>query len=570
MWLWILLLLLLAVPAGAVTCTVTSTADSGAGSFRQAVTDANAASCDTIDFNIAGAGVHTIALASGVTLSAASVTIDGSTQSGSNRGDLWGVTTPVWNIAITGHGLTLNGAGDVLIGVDISATAAGEPAVDTGPGSSGVTIKACYLHGAANMGIRVQADSVTVGGVSPGDGNVISGNTNEGIAVLAHTGLVVQGNFICADKTGMTAAPNTIGVNLEGAASATVGGLGGAKNLISGCSAANIEAMNGPLTNPSVWPHDGVIQYNLIGTDKTGLAPIASATPANGVLFFLQNAQPTPGPATPGIDNFNVHHNTVSANAQGVVIGAASFTSINNTTVAFNNIGTDVNGAQAVGLCNLNADLLDFGTASDVHDNNLCAFTPSPTPTNTPEPHCAPVVCNNPGACDSATCFGTNNPELPFVPSDYASPSALQTAVDGVLGPGAITVGAYTNGVYCTTADLTGECPTALPTETPTATGPTPTPGITPGCCALVGAPAPTTCLDNAWFAGHPELGVSTVASLSDCQAQSVILYTGQDFVTAYNAVNCVNGTAPDHTDGRCGAAPRKHGFSGGAVINVQ
>lgn len=92
--------------------------------------------------------------------------------------------------------------------------------------------------------------------------------------------------------------------------------------------------------------------------------------------------------------------------------------------------------------------------------------TPTTTPT-TPEPHCAPVVCNTPDACDSATCFGTNNPELPFVPSDYASPSALQTAVDGILGPGAITVGGYVNGAYCTTSDLIGECPTPPPTPTP-------------------------------------------------------------------------------------------------------
>ncbi|WP_342347573.1 DUF4347 domain-containing protein, partial [uncultured Nitrospira sp.] len=43
------------------TYTVTNTNDSGAGSFRQAITDANAnAGTDTIDFSIAGAGPHTI------------------------------------------------------------------------------------------------------------------------------------------------------------------------------------------------------------------------------------------------------------------------------------------------------------------------------------------------------------------------------------------------------------------------------------------------------------------------------------------------------------------------------
>ena len=41
--------------------TVTNTSNTGAGSLRQAITDANAhAGADTINFNIAGTGVHTI------------------------------------------------------------------------------------------------------------------------------------------------------------------------------------------------------------------------------------------------------------------------------------------------------------------------------------------------------------------------------------------------------------------------------------------------------------------------------------------------------------------------------
>ena len=55
-----------AFPASAATFTVTNTNDSGAGSLRQAILDANAAGgADTIAFNIAGPGVHTIVLALG-------------------------------------------------------------------------------------------------------------------------------------------------------------------------------------------------------------------------------------------------------------------------------------------------------------------------------------------------------------------------------------------------------------------------------------------------------------------------------------------------------------------------
>ncbi len=66
------------------TFTVTNTNDSGAGSLRQAILDANAlAGADTITFNISGTGVHTInvgsSVASSMTITEA-VTIDATTD----------------------------------------------------------------------------------------------------------------------------------------------------------------------------------------------------------------------------------------------------------------------------------------------------------------------------------------------------------------------------------------------------------------------------------------------------------------------------------------------------------
>ena len=67
----------------AATFTVTSTADSGAGTLRQAIIDANnAGGADTIAFNIAGSGVHTIALATPLPAITSAATIDGYTQTG--------------------------------------------------------------------------------------------------------------------------------------------------------------------------------------------------------------------------------------------------------------------------------------------------------------------------------------------------------------------------------------------------------------------------------------------------------------------------------------------------------
>jgi hypothetical protein len=75
-----------ASPLPAATFTVTTSADSGAGSLRQAILDANsAAGVDTIDFAIpagqcSAAGVCTITLATNLPAVTEAVTIDGTTQ----------------------------------------------------------------------------------------------------------------------------------------------------------------------------------------------------------------------------------------------------------------------------------------------------------------------------------------------------------------------------------------------------------------------------------------------------------------------------------------------------------
>ena len=92
--LWLILTTVLAAAnANAAIFTVTNTNDSGAGSLRQAITDANAAGAnDTIAFNIAGGGVKKIAPLTplptilGITNNA--LTIDGTTQPGWSVGNL--------------------------------------------------------------------------------------------------------------------------------------------------------------------------------------------------------------------------------------------------------------------------------------------------------------------------------------------------------------------------------------------------------------------------------------------------------------------------------------------------
>lgn len=66
--------------------SVTTNADSGAGSLRQAITDANNnAGADTITFNIPGAGVNTITPVTPLPIIIGQVVIDGSHPAGIRR-----------------------------------------------------------------------------------------------------------------------------------------------------------------------------------------------------------------------------------------------------------------------------------------------------------------------------------------------------------------------------------------------------------------------------------------------------------------------------------------------------
>jgi titin len=86
------------------------------------------------------------------------------------------------------------------------------------------------------IGIYVQGSSNnTIGGRSPGAGNVLSGNAAAGVTVVFNqsVGNVIQGNFIGTDSAG-DAVANGIGINVtQAAVNTTIGGTAsGAENII--------------------------------------------------------------------------------------------------------------------------------------------------------------------------------------------------------------------------------------------------------------------------------------------------------------------------------------------------
>ena len=155
--------LLFAQSATALTYTVTNVNNSGAGSLRQAITDANAnAGQDTINFNISGTGVHTINLASALPTITDPVSIFGTTQPGYNNSPL---------ILLKG-----NSAGSGVDGLKITA------------GSSFVVALAIDSFSGDGIGVSLNGDNQLID-------NHITNNGGYGIHINAASNNTIAGGF---------------------------------------------------------------------------------------------------------------------------------------------------------------------------------------------------------------------------------------------------------------------------------------------------------------------------------------------------------------------------------------
>jgi Calx-beta domain len=229
------------------TFIVTNTNDDGAGSLRQAILDANAnAGADIINFNIPGAGVHSISPVGSLPSITDPVTIDGYSQPGTSQNSLAVGDNAVLLIELNGgkastdaiglaishgtttvQGLIINGfngpainvenfAGNQIQGNFIGTNAAGTVAVPN------------------HDGMRINVASETIGGTSPAARNVISGNTANGILLASGAAITVQGNYIGTNAAGTGAVPNGAnGIFMDFSNNSTIGGTAtGAGNLI--------------------------------------------------------------------------------------------------------------------------------------------------------------------------------------------------------------------------------------------------------------------------------------------------------------------------------------------------
>ncbi len=301
------LLSLPGTPGRAATFTVTNTNDSGAGSLRQAILDANAApGADRITFNIPGAGVHTISPLSSLPplTDDAGVMIDGYSQPGSSPNTLAIGDNAMLLIELSG---TLAGSFPVGIAVQSSSNSIQGLVINrfyrgilVQRSSNSVT--GCFVgsdpEGSSPQGNRAGIDlsmnlviseaadfsrklrrsdivppltNLTIGGADPPARNLASGNLDFGIGGFNVADSVVEGNYIGTTKSGMASLPNgSDGVIFGFSSRVTIGGSSfGAGNLISGNASAGVGLGTSSQQN--------VIQGNLIGTDAMGSKAIPNS-----------------------------------------------------------------------------------------------------------------------------------------------------------------------------------------------------------------------------------------------------------------------------------------------------
>jgi len=415
----LILVLALSVPQSsgqASTYTVINTNDSGVGSLRQAVLDANAhAGADTISFAIPdtdpGFGyrtpnVWTIVLTSGeLLLNNSGTIIDGNTQGEYNPfGPEIEVTqsSPITNV------FTISTTSVVINRLCITG---GYTGVHLLSGSSGNTITN------NNIGLDcLQATPVpnTIGvrfGIESGSNllgaNFISGNLSDGVEIAGSGGNTVVSNFIGTNLKAMDVGNGGNGINIsDGSVNNIIGDSRPNRNIIS------MNDLNGVRLDNS---DTNQITYNFIGTDFNGVLGLGnlqdgiyvvngsantqitnnliSGNGQNGITitgedsdstYIFSNAIGTDSSwlsglgnyvhgvhVTGGADDTTIQNNLISDNGQHGV--SVQGTSVVGTTILLNYIGTNTYGDAAIGNGYHGVAIYDGPTSTDISNNIIVA-----------------------------------------------------------------------------------------------------------------------------------------------------------------------------------------------------
>ncbi len=352
--------------------TVVNTNDSGQGSLRQAIANANLLGGDsglvqvglvkamenlvfmmpngssaaglrsTLNAFTTAAGsymVATVALASSLPTVTAPLVIDAQTQPGWAGKPI--IELNGSGVGGGGYGLIVTGGHSTVRGLIIDRFSYGVWLATAGSN----TVQGCWVgtsvagnSASANIyGIYINGTSSNlIGGSAAYQGNVISGNSGSGMVVwIGSSSNVIQGNYVGLNAAGSAAVPNAdSGVIIFGS-NTVVGGINaGEGNVVAG-NGANA---GGASAAVSLNGTGSVIRGNLLGTNAGGTATIASG----GYGVYAGASNTTVGGTAAGAGN------TITGFALagvGVVGNSVSGVAIEGNSIYGNTgIGIDLNG----------------------------------------------------------------------------------------------------------------------------------------------------------------------------------------------------------------------------------
>lgn len=352
--------------------TIVNTNDSGQGSLRQFILNANllggeaslaqvglSAGLENSIFMIPGSGPHSIAPMSALpSLTGTATALTAATQAGasctaSSRSLKIGLDGS--NAGFNTSGLTIDAANVVIRGFAIGkfteAGIQGTANADNlsvvcnhlGLAADGVTLAS---NGTNGLLVKAGANDLRVGGASSDDRNLVSGNKRDGIRLEAVTTATIAGNSIGTDLTGTLARSN----NQEGASYAGIyagkpallttpaAAITIRNNLISG---NDVIAGLAPVYNVSsgIWL-EGVatasITGNLIGTNASGTAALRNT----GYGIYTKSATDITIGGTTAAER-----NVISGNFKDAINTRFG---TNRITILGNYLGVDITGTQGI------------------------------------------------------------------------------------------------------------------------------------------------------------------------------------------------------------------------------
>ncbi|MDX2035145.1 MAG: right-handed parallel beta-helix repeat-containing protein [Isosphaeraceae bacterium] len=343
------------------------------GTLRYAITEVNAGnvSDDTVVFAIDGSSV--IDIREPLPAITHRIFLEGYTQPGSQPNSSTTSSNAVINVALVSEStlgfsaLVFDTGSDGSRVTGLSISGFGGDAIEIRSDSVivngnylGVATSGRIVQGNGGVGVFITGSGNTVGGSTPADLNVISGNAFSGVAIDDGASNRVIGNFIgpdasggfIADPEGATVPGNGLdGVHVLGGSGNSIGGsASGERNVISGNRRSGVRLESGSAQ---------VVIGNLVGLEASGTAALGNI--GDGILVDTSSAATIGGSATGS-------GNVVAGNG-GAGVAIVGSTAPTSARVLGNTIGLGPDGSTSFG--NAGPGVSDMGSSDIIGPGNL-------------------------------------------------------------------------------------------------------------------------------------------------------------------------------------------------------